>query len=418
VKTASRDSRRLVRRKKHSHKGAVAKHSALSPRGHGVGRRDTSIVKREPPTLAEAVEQVLIAGDLSPLTPPQRLDYYRAVCKSLGLNPLTRPFDYIIFRENDGGPGKLQLYARKDCTEQLRKLYGVGVTSINREIREDICIVQVSVKDKTNKPDVGTGAVALYKFKDGKRIKLDGKEFCNAIMKAETKAKRRATLSVCGLGFLDESELESVANYGEVTAGGREIVELENLRGSPERFDHQLKAAQEEVKNLPFVELKPFHEGCLSINGTTETLAKLAAAGLVKSATYADVAGLYFIPEDKAEAFSNWAFKNGVDVKIARSTHSRESDPIISGVRSVNDRFLAFTWDGRERTCWHKSMWPLLTENDNKPAKLSCRDNTKNDKSHSNVEGIISLNGVGYELGQDDKWHPVIQREPTDKSTA
>jgi hypothetical protein len=37
-------------------------------------------------------------------------------------------------------------------------------------------------------------------------------------MKAETKAKRRVTLSICGLGFLDESELESVRGARVVSA--------------------------------------------------------------------------------------------------------------------------------------------------------------------------------------------------------
>jgi hypothetical protein len=32
----------------------------------------------------------------------------------------------------------------------------------------------------------------------------------NALMKAETKAKRRATLSICGLGMLDETEVEDI----------------------------------------------------------------------------------------------------------------------------------------------------------------------------------------------------------------
>jgi hypothetical protein len=32
----------------------------------------------------------------------------------------------------------------------------------------------------------------------------------NAIMKAVTKAKRRVTLSICGLGFLDETEVETI----------------------------------------------------------------------------------------------------------------------------------------------------------------------------------------------------------------
>ena len=37
----------------------------------------------------------------------------------------------------------------------------------------------------------------------------------NAIMKAETKAKRRVTLSICGLGMLDETELETIKDYSE-----------------------------------------------------------------------------------------------------------------------------------------------------------------------------------------------------------
>ncbi|EOV0478051.1 hypothetical protein ACOIM4_001927, partial [Campylobacter coli] len=37
---------------------------------------------------------------------------------------------------------------------------------------------------------------------------LGGDNLANAIMKAITKAKRRVTLSICGLGMLDESELD------------------------------------------------------------------------------------------------------------------------------------------------------------------------------------------------------------------
>jgi hypothetical protein len=40
---------------------------------------------------------------------------------------------------------------------------------------------------------------------------LAGESLCNALMKASTKAKRRAVLAVCGLGMLDESELDTVA---------------------------------------------------------------------------------------------------------------------------------------------------------------------------------------------------------------
>jgi hypothetical protein len=40
---------------------------------------------------------------------------------------------------------------------------------------------------------------------------LTGKDLENALMRAETKAKRRVTLSICGLGIMDEIELEEVA---------------------------------------------------------------------------------------------------------------------------------------------------------------------------------------------------------------
>jgi hypothetical protein len=41
---------------------------------------------------------------------------------------------------------------------------------------------------------------------------LKGDAYANAIMKAETKAKRRATLDLLGLGILDETEAESIPN--------------------------------------------------------------------------------------------------------------------------------------------------------------------------------------------------------------
>jgi hypothetical protein len=46
----------------------------------------------------EILEQVAIAGDLSGLSAAQRLAYYRALCQSLGLNPLSKPFEYLTLR--------------------------------------------------------------------------------------------------------------------------------------------------------------------------------------------------------------------------------------------------------------------------------------------------------------------------------
>ena len=142
------------------------------------------------------VESVLIEGDLSKLTVEQRLQYYKAVCESVGLNPLTKPFEYLHLN------GKLVLYARKDATDQLRKIHTVSIIDTQDKVVADIFIVTATAKDKSGKTDMARGAISI--------TGLTGEKLANAMMKAETKAKRRVTLSLCGLGLLDETEVESV----------------------------------------------------------------------------------------------------------------------------------------------------------------------------------------------------------------
>jgi hypothetical protein len=148
--------------------------------------------------IASAIESVLIEGDLKKLTPEQRVSYYNAVCKSLGLNPLTQPFNYIVLNN------KLTLYAKKDCTDQLRKLHDISVLIPAREVIEGVYVVTARATIPGGRTDESTGAVAI----DG----LKGESRANAMMKAETKSKRRVTLSICGLGMLDETEAEPLAD--------------------------------------------------------------------------------------------------------------------------------------------------------------------------------------------------------------
>jgi hypothetical protein len=181
-----------------------------------------AIVPLDQLSVGEKVERVLIGGDLSALTPEERVDYVKKVCLSVGVNHLTRPFEYILFKEpGSQGQSRLQLYANKSCTEQLRKIHAVSVIDHQQTIEGDYCHVQVKVQDRTGRTDFSVGSVALFKYYNQQRQDLSGTERCNAIMKASTKAKRRATLSICGLAFLDESELENVRVVGGVTPEGR-----------------------------------------------------------------------------------------------------------------------------------------------------------------------------------------------------
>lgn len=143
-----------------------------------------------------AIESVIAQGDLSRLTSEQRVSYYAEICNSLGLNPLTRPFEYITLN------GKLVLYARKDATEQLRNLHKISVMIQNREVVSDVYVVTARATTSDGRTDESIGAVSISNLK--------GEGLANAFMKAETKAKRRVTLSICGLGILDETEVELI----------------------------------------------------------------------------------------------------------------------------------------------------------------------------------------------------------------
>jgi hypothetical protein len=176
-----------------------------------------------PPTVPpEVLEQVAVSGDLSGLSAAQRLAYYQAVCRSLGLNPLTKPFEYLTLN------GKLRLYALRDCADQLRRLHGISIYITNRERLQDLYIVTARAKDKTGREDESTGAVALGTLK--------GDALANALMKAETKAKRRVTLSLAGLGWLDETELATIpqVRVGEPT--GDQAPPLEQSSDDPQMY--------------------------------------------------------------------------------------------------------------------------------------------------------------------------------------
>jgi hypothetical protein len=168
----------------------------------------TAVATLPSPLPPEVVETVVIGGDLSPLNAGQRAEYYGAVCRSLGLNPLTKPFEYLDLN------GKLRLYALRDCADQLRRLHGISIYIANRERMSDIYVVTARAKDRQGREDESTGAVTVGNLK--------GDALANALMKAETKAKRRVTLSIAGLGWLDETELETIPQSPSVTVPAQE----------------------------------------------------------------------------------------------------------------------------------------------------------------------------------------------------
>ena len=156
----------------------------------------STIEKADQQLSAKALENVLISGDLSKLSPADRMGYYQAVCNSLGLNPLTKPFDYITLN------GRLQLYALKAATDQLREKHDVSIVITSKEMVDDIYVVTALATMPDGRTDTDDGAVSVSG--------LRGEAHANALMKTVTKSKRRVTLSILGLGMLDETETETI----------------------------------------------------------------------------------------------------------------------------------------------------------------------------------------------------------------
>ncbi len=169
-----------------------------------------TVMSERPPTLNPMNEGTLIrhidpimddqklwdivsSGDLGPLTPAQRTQYYLHRCREAGLAPGSQPFTYLKL----GGKGIL--YANKTATDQLRELRGVSVLKVETLRDDEYISFGVTVVDAKGRQDYDIGEVFVGQ--------QQGESRANARKKALTQAKRRATLSICGLGALDETEV-------------------------------------------------------------------------------------------------------------------------------------------------------------------------------------------------------------------
>ena len=143
------------------------------------------------------IESLALRGDISMLKAVDKVAYYRAMCERLGLDPMSQPF--LPLKLN----GKEVLYAARSATDQLARLHNVTREVISREQISDVYIVKVRASLPSGRFEESIGAVSIGGLK--------GEALANALMKCETKSKRRSTLALLGLGMLDESEIETIA---------------------------------------------------------------------------------------------------------------------------------------------------------------------------------------------------------------
>ena len=147
-------------------------------------------------TGAAVIDSIVLRGDLSALGPGERARFYLQMCEGLGLNPHAQPFAFLRLN------GKEVLYATRGATDQLAAMHRV-----NRKIIDGPKVVDCA----------GTKlvyAVCEASMPNGRvetaTATIPVSDPPNMLMKCETKAKRRATLSILGLALLDEMEVETI----------------------------------------------------------------------------------------------------------------------------------------------------------------------------------------------------------------
>lgn len=158
----------------------------------------------------QILESIISNGDISQLTPHQKVEYYVNICNKLGLDPMSQPFRILKLH------GREILYCHRAGCQQLNKIHKVSHEIKARETVNECYVVTAQAYNPEERRTESIGAVPIFNLK--------GEALCNAMMKAETKAKRRATLDLLGLGLPDETELDTKnMTYIDVSTG--EIIE-------------------------------------------------------------------------------------------------------------------------------------------------------------------------------------------------
>lgn len=185
-----------------------------------IEKRQLEVAELTPSEQKAETLLALMNKDVGLLKQEEKAMYLATMARSLGLNPMLKPFDLI---PND--KGSLIVYANAGCADQLRELrklqsvplYAGPACTVYMDENNRLVVDRTSIIDKDTYMVV---VKVTEKTADGERVTYDvgctsiaeakGKGMQNALMRTWTKADRRATLGHCGVGFPDASEVDSI----------------------------------------------------------------------------------------------------------------------------------------------------------------------------------------------------------------
>lgn len=170
-------------------------------------------------TQAKVIESLVLRGDLSGLGPLERAKFYVQMCEGLGLNPTSQPFAFLRLN------GKEVLYATRGATDQLAAMH-----KLNREVIDGPKVIDLAGTKMVYAVCKATLPGGRFETATATVPLVDP---VNVLMKCETKAKRRATLSILGLGVLDEMELETIPARAQEPGAGVDLSQVREPGDAP-----------------------------------------------------------------------------------------------------------------------------------------------------------------------------------------
>lgn len=171
---------------------------------------------------------ILARGNIASLNEEDRTKYILALCDALSLDPRFKPIDLI-----SGQGGTVTPYLNRGATDSLARRWGIQRTTVKAP-----CVVTIGTVEcvmcVARATDTKTGRweerVATAILKD----------HANAFMRVETKAIRRATIALLGIGLPDESELDGIRGADAMADHARAQALEAHVQATTERIAKEL----------------------------------------------------------------------------------------------------------------------------------------------------------------------------------
>lgn len=177
---------------------------------------DRDIAVASPEQAAAGLTHYLGTGDLSKLTGEQRAAIYRRTCDSLGINSLTRPFEWYEFYDPETKAKKMVLYPRSACADQLAYQHRIRVEVLEEKIVGSLFKVVLKGTMPSGRTETNLSYLDLTD-RDGNPLR--GQKLGNAYMKGHTKAKRRLIFGM--VGMMAPPDIEDLQQVRVVHVDGR-----------------------------------------------------------------------------------------------------------------------------------------------------------------------------------------------------